>query len=428
MDNAEAIRNRMISDLLTSERTLKESALQVIQDFRSVMFYVARQVDGWRVQDLQRVDPNFFQNWTPVQWRAFFEQSLNDPVAWRVNRNRTEEEHKLVSENQSLRKELNAQMQSLEDLRDEIAYLRNRKAASPRVQSERGSGDQGAVSSLSPTLQPAASAANTADVPAFYASILAQMQKWTPPAIPARFKQMVSNEEVRWRRQSMALAIMANHGISTRIELDQLIGALEEMKARSGSLRSALDMLTEKELVRSDVFSVHIGVFQSALAVIKLSDDGKELCSILGWNPVESDWERIDRLHQGEHSRDHTFGLLAFAMHARLRGWRADILPEGQTDGDPWQPDILLQHGSERCLVEVEMSDKENAAKWKQQTRLQQHAAFCTATNQQRAALVSDCKRLKLPGMGTSLEVLVSERVQDIHVESPLWVETWEVG
>ncbi len=410
MDNAETIRNRMISDLLASERTLKESALQVIQDFRAVMFYVARQVDGWRVQDLQRVDPNFFQNWTPVQWRAFFEQSLNDPAAWRVNRNRTDEEHKLALENQALQKELNTRLQNIEDLRDEIAYLRNRKIAAPRSQPE--------------TIVAAA----RADVPAFYNSILAQMQKWTPPTIPARFKQMVSNEDVRWRRQSMALAIMANHGISTRIELDQLVGTLEEMKARSGSLRSALDMLTEKELVRSDVFSVHIGVLQSALTVIKLSDGGKELCSILGWNPVESDWERIDRLHQGEQSRDHTFGLLAFAMHARLRGWKADVLPEIQPDGDPWQPDVLLQHGSERCYVEVEMSDKENAAKWKQQARLQPYTAFCTATNQQRAALVSDCKRLKLPGMGTSLETLVGERVQDIHVESPLWAETWETG
>jgi len=410
MDNAETIRSRMISDLLASERTLKESALQVIQDFRTVMFYVARQVDGWRVQDLQRVDPNFFQNWTPVQWRAFFEQSLNNPAAWRVNRDRSEEEHKLVLENQALLKKLNAQSQSIEDLRDEIAHLKKRKPSQQRSQPE------------------SAGASNGADVPAFYNSILTQMQKWTPPTIPARFKQMVSNEDVRWRRQSMALAIMATTGISTRLELDQLVGTLEEMKARSGSLRAALDMLTEKELVRSDVFSIQIGTFQSALAVIKLSDDGKELCSILGWSPVEADWERIDRLHQGEHSRDHTFGLLAFAMHARLRGWRADILPDIEADDDPWQPDILLQHGSDRRYVEVEMSDKENAAKWKQQARLQQHAAFCTATNQQRAALVSDCKRLKLPGMGTSLEALVGERVQDLRVETPLWVETWDAG
>lgn len=411
MDNAETMRTQMISDLLASERALKEAAQQVIKDFRTVMFYVARQVDGWRVQDLQRLDPHFFQNWTPVQWQAFFEQSLHDPAAWRMNRDRSEEEYHLKIENDTLRAQLTTQLQAVEDLRDEVAYLRNRKP-----------GQQ-------PSPMAAAAAATTgADATPYYTTVLARMKNWTAPTIPARFKQQVSSEDVRWRRQSMALAILASTGISTRLELDHLVGTIEEIKARSNSLRTTLDMLVQSDLMRTDIFAVHIGSFQSTLALIKLSDDGKELCNIFGWSLVEGDWERVNRLHQGERSRDHTFGLLAFAMHARLRGWHVRLLPEMEGAEDGWQPDILLQQGNERLYVEVEMSDKENAAKWRQLARLQARVAFCTANEQQRSALVSDCKRLKLPGMATSLETLIGERMQDITTEAPLWAETWEAG
>ncbi len=167
---------------------------------------------------------------------------------------------------------------------------------------------------------------------------------------------------------------MATAGISTRVELDYLVGALEGIKSRSSSLRTTLDMLAERGLAIAGNFNVTYGAFQSALSVMHLSEYGKELCRILGWTPIESDWEHINRLHEGERSRDHTFGLLAFSMHARLRGWQVQLIPEVVGE---WQPDLHIQRQESGLYVEVEMSEKENRAKWQHLNALQGKVALC---------------------------------------------------
>ncbi len=184
-------------------------------------------------------------------------------------------------------------------------------------------------------------------------------------------------------------------------------------------------MLAERGLAIAGNFNVTHGAFQSALSVMHLSEYGKELCRILGWTPIESDWERINRLHEGERSRDHTFGLLAFSMHARLRGWQVQLIPEVAGE---WQPDLHIQRQESGLYVEVEMSEKENRAKWQHLAGLQGKVALCAATRKQQAALTSDCKLLNLAGMATSIENLVADRITDIKPETPLWEETWEAS
>ncbi len=415
MDSAGLFRERMLKDLNENERLLKEAALQVVKEFRSVLFAAAQRLDSRRVQDVLRVDPQTFQSWSPVQWQVFFDSLLNDGSGWSSRGGSMEDVLRLEAENRRLRKESDQARKQSEALREQAADLQRRL----------GELEERLRHLQTAHRAPDASAMPDAAVNNAYAPLLKAMREWQAPTPPARFKAMVSEEYLRWRRQSMALHIMAVSGISTRVELDYLVGALEGVKSRSSSLRTTLDMLSDRGLAISATFNVTYGAFQSALAVMRLSESGKELSRILGWEPIEADWERADRLQEGERSRDHIFGLLAFSMHARLRGWQVRLFPE--KDGD-WNPDIHIQRQEASLYVEVELSEKENPAKWQRLAALQGKVALCAATRKQQAMLTSACKMLKLAGMAASLENLVAERISDIRPETPLWEETWEAS
>ena len=415
MDTADFIRERMFKNLNENERLLKEAALDVVKEFRSVLFSTAQRLDSQRVQELMRLDPFTFQSWSPAQWQAFFDSILNDGTGWSSRGGSVTDVLRLEAENCRLRQDGEHIRKSNDKLQGQAADLQRRLAeVETRLRHL-----QAARSGAEP-----ASSIETIDN-GVYVPLLKAMKEWQVPTPPARFKTLVSDDPVRWRRQSMSLYIMASTGISSRVELDYLVGVLEGVKSRSSSLRTTLDLLADHGLAIGGSFSVAYGAFQSALSVMRLSEAGKELCRILGWEPVESEWERINRLHDGERSRDHTFGLLAFSLHARLRGWQVQVIPDVS---GTWQPDVRIQRQETGLFVEVEMSEKENPAKWQQLAALQGKVALCAATRKQQAALTSDCKMLKLAGMATSLENLVAERIPDIKSETPLWEETWEAS
>ncbi len=387
----------------------------MVIEFRSVLFSTAQRLDSQRVQDVMRLDPFTFQSWSPAQWQAFFDSLLNDGKGWSSRGGSVADVLRLESENRRLRQDSEHLRKNNETLRSQAADLQRRLTEiETRLRHL-----QAARSGPVPT--PAVDAIESG----VYAPLLKAMREWQVPTPPARFKALVSEDPLRWRRQSMSLYIMASAGISSRVELDYLVGSLEGVKSRSSSLRTTLDLLADHGLAIAGSFSVIYGAFQSALSVMRLSETGKELCRILGWEPVESDWERINRLHDGERSRDHTFGLLAFSMHARLRGWQVQLIPEVAGE---WQPDMHIQRAETGLYVEVEMSEKENRAKWQHLAELQGKVALCAATRKQQAALTGDCKLLKLAGMATSLENLVADRIPDIKPETPLWEETWEAS
>ena len=78
-DNAQAVRERMISDLVASERQLRQAAEKVLAEFRELLYYLAGQLAGEQVQEIKRRDPATFQSWTSAQWRAFFDEVTQRP-------------------------------------------------------------------------------------------------------------------------------------------------------------------------------------------------------------------------------------------------------------------------------------------------------------------------------------------------------------
>ena len=88
----------------------------------------------------------------------------------------------------------------------------------------------------------------------------------------------------------------------------------------------------------------------------------------------------------------------------------------------------MIDYDGRRTYVEVELSEKENPAKWRNLAALNDgHIAVCAGNAAQRARLVGDCKQLGLSGAATDLQTLVQEFMT--HREAahalPLFCETW---
>ena len=437
VDNAARVRERAISDMIAGERAAKEAALQVSGDFRKLLYDLAFKLDGERIQDALRDDPVAVQAWSPAQWRAFFSgksawakdgaEKKEDPQIKRLE-DAAEKSRKSAEHHRERAGKLQAQLSEAQKRIGELeAKIKGVRSQERKAEKANGKGRE---TSRPQATKEEAEAQEGDEIKALgvFADILAATGEWKVPARPARFSRRLSGDDTQWRRQSMALYFIAKYGISARMELDHLVAVLNGLKGRGTSLRKTIDMLSDSKFTITDVLSVRRGseedpIFQSALSMVRLSKDGEDLCKVLGWEPVESEWQRVNRLHEGERFPEHTFGILTFAMHARFRGWKTQVLPEVLGD---WQPDLLVERGDQRYYVEVELSEKEIPSKWRSQAALQGNVAICALVRDKRAQLVSDCKQMKLPGVATDLQTLVPVRTKDMTPETPLWDEEWK--
>ncbi len=99
--------------------------------------------------------------------------------------------------------------------------------------------------------------------------------------------------------------------------------------------------------------------------VINLTDYGKSLARALGVELVESDWEKIVRLHKGETQEQHAALVLMAAYQARLRGWKAEVMPFNPQETPWFQPDLkLVDPEGWFYYCEVETRSRDNPEKW----------------------------------------------------------------
>lgn len=210
------------------------------------------------------------------------------------------------------------------------------------------------------------------------------------------------------------------------MEIDRVVSVVEGLSERTNSVRRPLDELVQTGLLICETIRM-TSPFETGLAVYRLSEDGRALCNLWGWQVVENEWERLMRLHQGAEQEAHTVAVLAFVLHARLRGWDAVILPEVEGAA---RPDVLVERDGERWYVEVERGDG-SRRKWKNLAALNSgKVALCAANEAVREKLVRDCKAERLEGVATDLRTLSFignelRKMFDITPEEPLWVERW---
>ncbi len=371
---------RPLEDMLAAERSLRESIEADRRALASLLYDLAMRLDGERMEALRLADPGIPLYWTAEDWRKFFQDVQPPqpapalPAAW-------------------------------------IARQPSKPpAASPPPPPQTGvqRSEDGTVAQAPLRRIPPA-----AENP---------LAAFSEPRKPTALRMSGLLKGKRWRRGAMALYLIARRGLNLVLEIDLAITRVEpELTAlRSNSVRAPLAELEQAGYLIGETLAIRKADFSTTLRACRLSEKGRALCFQLGWNPVESDWERLITRHEGLRFPEHTAAVLLFAVHARRRGYQVDVVPE--TEG-AYAPDVRLLRDGEQTDVEVELGTKERPAKWRNMAAAQGFAALCAAAPEARKRLVADCKAAGIRGKAADLQTLKETPLDAVSPDTPLWAE-----
>ena len=386
------VQNNMLADMLTAEQTFREMAEKKARALTAILTEVAYRTDGAKLEAMRQKDPTAPGGWKPDDWRVFFSGAAQQASGWG-------DAHYTVTAR----------------LEREVALLKQERAATAK-----------AVALLPREVATPPSPAATQH------RVIVETPHYDIPRIPAayagRFKIPVgvskADADLNLYRRVSALKLLAG-GLSVQVEIGNLLGAESGVQGRSGSIRRVLDALDTSGLIVRQTLAMNIsGNAPTRLVVARLSAEGATLCGIWDWPVVESEWERLLRLHEGEKQEEHTLAILLTATSARTRGMSVNILPEVEGNA---RPDMLLTEPDGAKYVEVETGTRlhEENAKWRMNAALNGGTIALVARNvAERKQLISDCRNIG-SGQATDVETLIATKFTEIPPSTPLWAETW---
>jgi len=225
-----------------------------------------------------------------------------------------------------------------------------------------------------------------------------------------RWLERVHSRPRRQRIIQVAL-LMAREGVSTAMEMDRLTGMAKR------SVHDVLDSMLNLTLIESRSLRAS-GRWQ--VRVVTLTEYGKGLCQALGTAPVESDWEKIVRLHNGHKQPRHAALVLIAAYQARLRGWKAEVMPFDPQETPWFQPDLkVVDPDGWIYYCEVESRTRVRPRKW---ARMRQ-VNLIAPTPVVRQRLAERLRQIGIPGRATDLRTLAQQaKAGDL---SRFWLEKW---
>ncbi len=460
--DARTTANALVGDIAQAERAYRAKVEAQLQEAYALLTEMAYRAAGGAFEELRRRDPTVPDRWTPADWRKFLSEHMYAP-GWGSGAE-TSRIAPLQNENERLRSQVAVLQEQNQRLIKQIEGERaaanteiktpSERLAKRTEESERGAQDDASEERRTPKAKretarsagretrsraarldppslalpaPQAQAQVSEGEVVLLEGIIKDVRSIgdQPPRLPMRFADRLSTGgQRRQPRQLMALYILARKRISQRVEIDALVSIAEGIQTGGGGMSDILDVLVTTHLVVAEKLIMPLGEGEknsTSLIVWRLSEDGKAFCWALGWEPLESEWERLTRLHEGERFKEHTLGALVVAYQARRRGYGVAVLPE--VEGTNAAPDLLLEKSGERVYVEVELGDKEHTAKWNNLAGLQGIVAIVARNEAERRRLVGDCKLKGIPGRATDLSALV--RVPKKAPLPEMWTEVW---
>ena len=231
----------------------------------------------------------------------------------------------------------------------------------------------------------------------------------------------ISRRKDHWLRQAIALWLIAQ-GFSLRVEVQMMVAQYVGADPRSGALRQVISKLRNNGFLKTETLWLRIfSGRRTSFTVVCLSGKGRDLVQDLGWQTHETEWERIQRLHEkGNYQGQHTAAVLAFVYQARLRDWAAGVMPE--VDAGWFFPDAVVEKDGKSYYIEVEL-DELKLSKWNNMAHHQGIIALCALTPEHRKVLLAEAASAaeihKCTRLSTDLRTMF-ERDGDNH---PLWIE-----
>jgi len=405
---------------LQAERDLRQKSEDAIRAMRQVLVETANRFDGTRLEALRRDNPSVPANWGALDWKKFFDEVPVPSQGW-VNKTVVAPD---TQTQRKLQKQITDLQAALELERAKVVVVESTPAETliPAVSADQILPAADAIESIPPNATPALTVM-VADAKRMLATF--------PQKIPAAFSAVLSGGERTggdlarvYQRYWLILYLMGRWRLAASMELEATLAGVVGVSAGSSSMRRVLEDMEKAHVLVTEV--VNLKSPRTSLRLYRLSAEGERLYEILFQTKAfENDWARLIRLHEGARFPEHTMAVIAFAMHARKRGWATQVLPE--VKGTKSVPDVWIMRGGERLYVEVELGDKERVSKWRNQSLLNGgQVALCAATPKTRARLVGDCKLDKLAGMATDLETLVRNKFKELNSASPFWLEDWK--
>jgi hypothetical protein len=213
---------------------------------------------------------------------------------------------------------------------------------------------------------------------------------------------------------------IALQGLSTLPDIHRAL----RQKVTTQALNRVTSELAERRLLRREMVYVTQG---GRIVLASLTDDGRDFIEDeLQQSAVESDWEKLERGHEGERFPRHTASVLAFAYHARLRGWQVEVMPEAK-DKVNAVPDVWVSNDDETYYVEVEVLGKggsrKRRRKWALSYNLQERLAVCTPDRNRRRIAVAEIRERHFAGVATDLATLTAN--ERAGSTGNLWLERW---
>lgn len=218
---------------------------------------------------------------------------------------------------------------------------------------------------------------------------------------------------IRWRRLVEMVLVMASEGVFTTQEL---VRVMRVGKKQIYRVLDAVDQLPESPIRSRWLYPGGKGRMQ----IVTLTDYGKSLVRALGVEPVESDWEKIVRFHQGETQERHAALVLMAAYQARLRGWKAEVMPFDPQETPWFQPDLKItdpQGWFYYC--EVETRSRVKPRKWARMREVN----LIVPTPTVREHMTRRLREVHIPGRATDLRTLA--QLAKAGELSRFWLEKW---
>ncbi|MBI4759814.1 MAG: hypothetical protein HZC39_00090 [Chloroflexi bacterium] len=227
-----------------------------------------------------------------------------------------------------------------------------------------------------------------------------------------------------WQRILLAVRLLAETGVSTAQDLLRLLAAETGVSPNARSLRRLVYQSFADEQVSHMIVEnrtlVLPGTGKFRLRVMWLSEYGKTLARDLGVEPVESDWEKIARLHRGETQEQHAALVLMAAYQARLRGWTAEVVPFNPQETPWFQPDLKLTDPDGWVYYcEAESRSRVNPDKW---ARMRQVNLIMPTPNA-RLWMTQRLKTMGIPGRAADLRTLAQQA--KAGTLNSFWLEKW---
>jgi len=239
-----------------------------------------------------------------------------------------------------------------------------------------------------------------------------------PASLPPSLQTLQSIRRDRRERILQGLYLLATTGLSVGQELRAVMEII--LGVSPGSLSIQQVFHAELPVLGLVIKETPYFIRSSRLALLRLSDQGRQVCQELGWRVVESEWDRLIRSHEGLLYPRHTLGLLAFCWQARLRDWRTELLPQVYASVEP---DVLVSKGGVNIYVEFEIRAHEKLEKWEKMNRFQGFVALCSFMPRTRYGLVCECKTGYVTGFATDLHTLAQRGKCPENIS--LWAKKW---